>query len=127
MVARDTRPSLPTNAQRQLRDDQLALLAAQLRDRGVTIAHIQAALGVSRHRARKLLAQGAEVVQRLASDRRHEFNNASHVARTGLRELRSRTAALVDQALLDEVDKSVAAMARLFKALAARHDVIGEP
>jgi hypothetical protein len=126
MKAEDTRSRSPRDAQPQLQDDELALLAVQLRDRGAAIARIQATLGVSRHRARKLLAQGFEAARRQASERRHEFNNAAHVARVGLRELRSRTAAADDQALLDEVDKSVTAMARLFKALATPHDDIGE-
>jgi hypothetical protein len=129
MEARDASSRSSSNAQPQLQlqDDELALLAVQLRHRGAAIAHIQATLGVSRRRARRLVAQGMEAARRQASERRHEFNNAAHVARTGLRELRSRTAAPDDQALLDEVDKSVTAMARLFKTLATAQDAIGEP
>lgn len=125
MEARGT--NMPRDAPPDLKDKELALFAVQLRHRGASIAHIQITLGVSRHRAKKLVAQGMEAARRQASRGRHEFNNAAHIARVGLRELRSRTAAPDDQALLDEVGKSVAAMTRLFKTLAMPRDAIGEP
>ena len=126
MGARDTGSRPPRNAQPHPQDEELALLAAQLRQRGAAIAHIQATLGVSRNRARHLVAQGIEIVRQRASRRRHEFNNATHVARVALRELRARIAATDDRSLLDEVDRSVATMARLFKALATSHEAGGE-
>ena len=126
MGARDTGSRRPRNAQPHPQDEELALLAAQLRQRGAAIAHIQTTLGVSRQRARQLVAQGIEVVRQRASQRRHEFNNAAHVARVALRELRTRIAAPDDRSLLDEVERSVATMMRLFKALAASHEAGGE-
>ena len=126
MGARDIGSRRPRNAQPRPQDEELALLAAQLRQRGAAIADIQATLGVSRQRARQLVAQGMEVVRQRASRRRHEFNNAAHVARVALRELRTRIAAPDDRALLDEVDRSVATMMKLVKALAKSHEAIGE-
>jgi len=121
----DTGSRPPRNAQPQPQDEELAVLAAQLRQRGAAIAHIQTTLGVSRQRARRLVAQGVEVVRQRASQRRHEFNNAAHVARVALRELRTRLAAPDDRALLDEVDRSIATMTRLFKLPATPHEANG--
>jgi len=126
MEARDNSSRLLSNAQPHPQDEELALLAAQLRQRGAAIAHIQTTLGVSRHRARQLVAQGMEAARQHASQRRHEFNNAAHVARAALRELQTRIAAPDDRALLDEVDRSVATMTRLFKSLGTPHEAIGE-
>lgn len=126
MGARDTGSSRPTDRQPHPQDEEPALLAAQLRQRGAAIAHIQATLGVSRNRARQLVAQGMEAVWQQASQRRHEFNNAAHVARAALRELRTRIATADDRALLNEVDRSVAMMTRLFKAPATPHEASGE-
>jgi hypothetical protein len=126
MGARDTGSRLPKSAQPHPQDEELALLAAQSRLRGAAIAHIQTTLGVSRRRARQLVAQGLEAVRQQASRRRHEFNNAAHVAHVALRELRTRIAAPDDRALLDEVDRSVATMTRLFEGFATPHEASGE-
>ncbi len=126
MGARDTGSRRPRNAQPHPQDEELALLAAQLRQRGAAIAHIQTTLGVSRQRARQLVARGIEVFRQRASQRRHEFNNTAHVARVALRELRTRIAAPDDRALLEEVDRSVATMTKLVKALATPHEASGE-
>ncbi len=126
MGARDTGSRPPRNAQPRPKDEEPALLAAQLRQQGAAIAHIQATLGVSRYKARRLVAQGMEAVRQQASKRRHEFNNAAHVARVALRELRTRIAAPDDRSLLDEVDRSVATMTRLFKTLATSQEAGGE-
>ena len=126
MGARDTGSRLPRNAQPHPQDEELALLAAQLRQQGASIAHIQTTLDVSRRRARQLVAEGVEAVRQRASRRRHEFNNAAHVARAALRELRTRIATPDDRGLLEEVDRSVATMTKLFKALATPDEAIGE-